>query len=188
MRKEFIRICRRAVERGMQLSSGGNISVRLGDGRFLAKPSGISMSDLTEENLIVVDEEGKVLEGNRKPSKEFPTHLALYHARPGIGAVTHYHPPHATAYAVAEKTPELLTVHARRTFGMLPLVPPAAEGSPELSRSLIELLEKMPESKAALLAGHGVLTWSGSLAESQNLAELVEETAWVAFLVRQINA
>lgn len=184
-RKEFLRICRRAVEMGMQVSTGGNLSMRLPKDLFLVKPSGISLYDLSEQNLLITDTLGETVEGSGKPTKEIGTHLSVYRARTDIGGVVHYHPPYATAYAVCGRPIPLLTVHAERILGMIPVIPPGAEGSEALA-SLVGETFSNPLVKVVLLAGHGILAGGTNLVEAQNLAELVEESAKIAYLSERL--
>ena len=186
-RAQFIAICQRAFALGLQLSTGGNLSLRLGLDHFLVKPSGLSLVELTEADLVICDGQGKVLQGQRPPTKEMDSHLALYGLRPRVGAVVHYHAPHATAWAVAGRAPDLPTVHARRILGRLPLLAPPAEGGQELAGPVRKGFAD-PGVKAALLAGHGLIAVGANLREAQNLAELVEESARVAWLAAQIPA
>ena len=120
-RSAFIAAARRAVSAGLQVSTGGNLSARVADRRFLVKPSGFSLAELEEADLLVVDASGDVVEGSGKPTKEIRSHLGIYLAREDVGAVVHYHPPYSTAYAVCGREIPLKTVHARRILGRIPL-------------------------------------------------------------------
>jgi L-ribulose-5-phosphate 4-epimerase len=184
-RKLFLRICRRAFETGLQVSTGGNLSMMLGRDVFLVKPSGISLYDLEEADLLITDPAGKTVEGSGKPTKEIGTHLSIYRARPDVGGVAHYHPPYATAYAVRGKTIPLLTVHARRILETVPVISPGPEGSEALSLEVQQTFAN-PRIKVALLAGHGILAAGADLVEAQNLAELAEETAKIAYLSEKL--
>lgn len=184
-RKAFLRVCRRAFEAGLQVSTGGNLSLKLPGGLYLVKPSGIALYDLTAEDLLLADAAGKTVAGSGKPTKEIGTHLSIYRRRADVGGVVHYHPPYATAFAVHARTIPLLTVHAERILGSLPVIPPGPEGSEILGRQVEETFAD-PRIKAALLAGHGILAAGRDLTEAQNLAELVEETAKVAFLADRL--
>lgn len=184
-RKEFLQVCRRAVEMGMQVSTGGNLSMKLRKDLFLVKPSGISLYDLSEQDLLVTDASGETVEGSGKPTKELGTHLSVYRVRTDVGGVTHYHPPYATAYAVRGKSIPLLTVHAERILGMIPVIPRGAEGSEALA-SLVQETFSNPLVKVVLLAGHGILATGTNLVEAQNLAELVEESAKIAYLSERL--
>jgi L-ribulose-5-phosphate 4-epimerase len=180
-RKEFIRICHRALQMGLQVSTGGNLSMRLQDSLFLVKPSGIALFDLREEDLLVTDVSGKPLEGGGKPTKEINTHLGIYSIRPDVRGVVHYHPPYSTTYAVCRKEIPLKTVHARRILGKIPVVPPAPEGSEALAESIQSVFGDK-SVHAALLFDHGVIAAGSSLTKAQNLAELVEESARIAYM------
>lgn len=173
--------CRRAFNLGLQMSTGGNISLRLDSGYLLVKPSGLSLCELEPDHLLVCDDQGQVVQGAGKPTKELRSHLAIYEARPEVSAVVHYHPPHATAYAVSRREIPLLTVHAKRILGRVPLVEAVGEGSEELASAVGKTFAS-PEVKAALLAEHGIIAVGESLRKAQNLAELVEECARVALL------
>lgn len=184
-RKLFLRICRRAFETGLQVSTGGNLSMILGSDIFLVKPSGISLYDLQESDLLITDLSGKTVEGSGKATKEIATHLSIYRVRPDIGGVVHYHPPYATAYAVQAKSIPLLTVHAERILGTIPVIPPCEEGSEALGLEVQKTFAN-PRIKVALLAEHGILAAGVDLTEAQNLAELIEETAKIAYLSERL--
>jgi len=184
-REMFLRVCRRAFDTGLQVSTGGNLSMKLGDDMYLVKPSGISLYDLSQTDLLIVDAAGKTVEGSSKPTKEIGTHLSIYRARKDVGAVVHYHPPYATAYAVHGKSIPLLTVHAGRILGMIPVIGPGAEGSEVLAHE-VQTTFSNPQVKVALLASHGLLAAGADLLDAQNLAELVEETAKIAYLSERL--
>lgn len=180
-RTEFIGVCKRAFSLGMQISSGGNLSLKLDDDTYLVKPSGISLFDLEERQLLVVEKTGRVVSGEGKPTKEFTSHTAIYETRADVRAVVHYHPPCATAFAVRNRTIPLLTVHAKRIFKSLPLVPAAPEGGPQLSGSLREIFAE-PAVRGAVMGEHGIIAVGADLKDAQNLAELIEECARIALL------
>jgi L-ribulose-5-phosphate 4-epimerase len=187
VREEFIAICRRAFHLGMQVSTGGNISARLDRETFLVKPTGMSLYNLEERDLLITDQSGVVLEGEGSPTKEFNSHLAVYKARDDLGAIVHYHPAYATAFAVLGKEIPLQAVHAARILKKVPVVPPAKEGSEDLAKSLVEVFAHA-DVRSALLAGHGIVAVGNDLREAENIAELVEETAKIAFLSSQMEA
>ncbi len=179
-KQEFLRIAHRAVELGLQTSTGGNISMRCGD-RFLVKGRGCSFYALKESEISIVDIEGKNLGGSPTPSKEIHFHLGIYRARKEIGGVVHYHAPFSTAYAAKAVSIPLLTVHAKRILKKIPITPPAAEGSQELADQVVSAFRD-PEVRSILLAGHGLVAVGISLTEAENIAELVEESAKISLL------
>ena len=180
-RQEFIAICKRAFSLGMQVSTGGNISVRLDHKALLVKPSGLSLYDLRENHLLIVDPSGHVVEGQGKPTKEMEFHLAIYGVREDVGAIVHYHPPYATSFAVSGWEIPLQTVHAKRILRRVPIIPQVPEGSKALANTLKEAFSQ-PDVLAVLMTGHGIVVVGKGLREAENIAELLEETAKIAFL------
>ncbi len=89
-------------ERRLVTYTWGNVSgIDRSSGLFVIKPSGVSYEDMKPEDMVVVDLEGKVVEGAYKPSVDMPTHLELYKAWPEVGGIVHTHSPWATAWAQA---------------------------------------------------------------------------------------
>ena len=180
-RKTFIEICRRAFLLGIQVSTGGNLSLMLDQGRFLVKPTGKSLFDLHEEDLLICDPDGRVISGNGRPTKELNAHLKVYRVREDVGGIVHYHPPYATAFAVCGKEIPLKTLHAQRILGEIPVIPAEKEGSGALASAIEEAFSD-PNLRAVILADHGIMAVGTDLLQAQNLAELVEETAKIALL------
>ncbi len=185
-RQEFIAICKRAFRLGLQVSTGGNITVRLDPETFLVKPSGLSLYDLKEDHLLIVDPSGRVVEGQGKPTKEMGFHLAIYGVREDVGAIIHYHPPYATSFAVLGKKIPLQTVQAKRILKKVPIISAAKEGSDDLALWLRDAF-KQGEIYAVLLAEHGMVSVGAGLKQAQNVAELIEETAKIAVISSLIS-
>lgn len=185
-RKGFIKTCQRAFLLGMQVSTGGNISLRLKENLFLAKPSGVSLFDLKEEDLLVVDDSGKVVEGDGKPTKDLDCHLNIYRVRKDVGGVVHYHSPYSTAFAIRGRGIPLKTVHSKRILGKTPVIPPEKDGSDALAYWVGKTFSD-PTIHVAILSGHGIISAGTDLRHAQNLAELLEETARIAYLSQFID-
>ena len=181
-KREFIRTARRAVRLGLQSGTGGNVSMRAGP-HYLVKPSGKSLYRLTPADLILLDENGTVVSGEGIPTKEVRFHLGIYQSRSNVGGIVHYHAPHAVAYAVRGIPIPAFTIHARRTFPRMPVVPELQDGSQELADAVVEAFGD-PEVKLILLASHGLVAVGETLEDAENLAELAEETAKTALSVR----
>ena len=98
-RKDLVTFGRRLYEKGFVASTDGNLSARLPEGGFLTTPTGLPKGELSEALIASLDAEGRPVAG--KPSSEWPMHMAIYRARPDVGAVVHAHPPFATALACA---------------------------------------------------------------------------------------
>lgn len=125
--------------------------------------------------------QGEVLKGWR-PSEELPMHLRIYSVRPDISAVVHAHPPYSVACGFACEELTLHTVHSSMKLGRVPVVPVVPPGSQRLA-DLVAKAFGSEAVKAVLLRGHGIVTASETLREAYYLADLVEETAKVAYLL-----
>ena len=134
--KQIVTCCRRLWQAGLIAGADGNVSVRLGEDRFLVTPSGRPKSDLTTDDLVEVNARGERLDGFHKPTSELDLHLRIYRGDAECGAVVHAHPPTATAFASAGESidpdvlPEVVVL-----LGDVPLVPYATPGTPALAGS-----------------------------------------------------
>ena len=182
--------CQKAFRRGLVGGAGGNISVRVpGKTMALITATGISLGDIGPETIVLVNLDGRLLDGpaGMRPSKETGFHVCAYRLRPHLGAVVHLHPPHATAFAVRGMELPLVTDGAMLNLKHVPVVGHAPSGSPELHRIVEEGLKKYPEAKAILLERHGMFTMGPNLTVAFNLADLVEDTAKIAILAQSIR-
>jgi L-ribulose-5-phosphate 4-epimerase len=168
----------------------GNVSVADREqGVFAIKPSGVDYTQLSEVDIVVVDMEGRAVEGTLRPSSDTPTHRRLFQAFPGIRAVVHSHSRNAVAFAQAGRgIPCLGTTHADYFYGEVPVTRPM---TPEEVRSAYEwetgnvIVERFrgidpAEVSAVLVHGHGPFVWgpSGKKAVENALAlEIVAEMA-----------
>lgn len=176
---------RRLDALGFAPATDGNLSARVGPDRYLVTPAGREKGSLLPEDLLVVDADGRVLEGTGRPSTETRMHLLCYRKRPGVGGVVHAHPPVATAFAAsgapldAPVMPEIIL-----TVGPVPLVPYATPGTEELARALEPWIEG---HDAFLLASHGVLALGEDLREALHRMERVEHLAKVTLAARLLG-
>jgi L-fuculose-phosphate aldolase len=183
--EEFVRIARRAAELGLQSGTGGNISLRCDSG-ILIKAGGCSLYGLSEADIVLLSEDGTVLSGTRKPSKEARVHLGIYRDRPEVGGIVHYHAPFSTAFAVRGIPIPPVTIHSRRYFPRMPVVRELPDGSQELADAVVEAFRDR-EIRLVLLAAHGLVAIGKTLAEAHLLAESAEETAKIAFVARRLD-
>lgn len=180
-KKLVSQVARRAFDVGLQRYSGGNLSALTEDGLCVIKPSGVGYAECAPSSLMVVDLDGKSIEGKGTPSKDMPFHLAIYKARPDVRGIQHTHSPWATAFAVKGKEIPLLTLHAKAKLGNLPLIPLAENGETQGPKEVTPAF-KDKSVKAALMVRHGPVSVGSTLLDAQYLAELIEETAQIAFL------
>jgi len=180
----LIAMAKRCFVGGLQTNAGGNLSVRL-DARdaIVIKPSGVGFNECTRENLQVVQLDGTILSSAEglKPSKDLDFHRDLYRIREDINAIVHCHSPWATGYASAGIEIPCLTVQTIEKIGRMPLIPLSAEGGPQTEVDISPYF-KDPNIRAAVLANHGTIGAGKTLMAAQYLAEIIEETAQIAYV------
>ena len=171
-------VCRRLYQRGLTVSAGGNMSVRLNDDEILITPSGRNKGLLEEGDMIVVDMEGKPLtEG--KPSIETFMHLALYKKNPATNAVIHCHPLNCIALTMKGKMKTDLTPEGVILLGNVPMVGYYTPGTQEL----VDAVAAHADSKAILMARHGAVTQGKDLQDAYDRMEELEFQARLQMLV-----
>ena len=172
-------------QRGYVASNDGNISARLDEKRVVITPTGVSKGYMTPEDLIVLDMEGKVVSGTKKPSSEMFMHLSVYKHRPDVMSVCHAHPPYATGFAVAgiplDKCilPEVIIV-----LGGIPIVEYGTPGTAEFFQPVLKIIDKYD---AFLLANHGALTIGKDVVNAYHKMETLEHFAHIAFVAQQLG-
>ncbi len=165
-------------------------------GVFAIKPSGVPYSELTIDNMVVVDLEGNTVCGSLKPSSDMQTHRVLYKAFKGVYGITHTHSPYACAWAQARcDVPILGTTHADHTHKDIPCTLMMNEeqvtGNYEYETGIMiveTFKEKKPqEEQMVLVAGHGPFTWGKDALSSVYNAVVLEEVCKMAYMTRLIN-
>jgi len=184
-RSEMVETGRRLWMRGLVTANDGNLSVKLDEGRFLCTPTGVSKGFMQEADLCVIDETGRRVSGPTDPSSEIRLHLRAYATRADANAVVHAHPPHATAFAVAEQplTVPTMTEVVVSLVGA-PLAPFAPPSSEALAESIVPFIG---ESDAVLLAHHGAVTVGADLEEAAFRMETLDHYARILIAARQIG-
>lgn len=184
-RQDLVRFGKMLHSLGFVAATDGNLSVRLGDDRFLVTPTGFSKGMMEPEDMVVVDLQGKKLSGSYMPSSEIAMHLTIYRMRPDVGAVVHAHPCTATGFASAGiALDEPLCSEVVITLGEVPLAPYATTGTMELSDSLRPFI---PFHDAILMANHGVVTYGEDLRRAYMRMEAVEHYAKIVMTTRQLG-
>lgn len=151
-------ICHKMWQLGWVAANDGNLSVRLPDGNFLATPTGISKSFITPEKLVIIDENGDIVEAEEgfRPSSEIKMHLRCYKEREDVGAVLHAHPPTATGYAVAHIPLDRYTmIETVAAIGSIPVTPYGTPSTYEVPEAIAPYLQ---EHDVLLLENHGALS------------------------------
>ncbi|HIE2220068.1 TPA: L-ribulose-5-phosphate 4-epimerase [Serratia marcescens] len=183
---------------GLVTFTWGNVSaIDRQSGLVVIKPSGIAYEAMTLADLVVVDLEGKVREGHRKPSSDTATHLALYRAFADIGGVVHTHSRSATIWAQAgQPIPALGTTHADYFYGDIPCTRPMSEAEiagdyeGETGKVIIETFNQAgrdpQQVPGVLVYSHGPFAWGKDAADAVHNAVVLEEVAIMAMATRQL--
>ena len=172
-----------------EMSNGGNVSMRIPDtDLMLIKGTNVAFDEICEENLVVTDFDGKVVQGTIKPSKEGLLHGALYKAFPEVGAIMHCHSPYATAWATNHESLEFVTHHAQMKLHACPVIDTHSYVvSPEYFPEVIDAIRHVSGTNTFILRAHGQVAMGKTMRDATYLAELVEETAQIAVLSSAIR-
>ena len=195
-------VCQANLElpaRGVVLYTWGNVSgIDRKTGLVVIKPSGVPYEGMKSEDIVVVDLEGHVIEGNLRPSSDTPTHLALYRRFPEIGGVVHTHSTHAVIFAQAGKSiPALGTTHADYFYGEVPVSRSLTQEEVEedyegnTGKVIIEAVEQSGKAPlavpAVLVRNHGPFTWGKTPAEAVYHSVVLEKVAEMALHTLLLN-
>jgi L-ribulose-5-phosphate 4-epimerase len=185
------------VKHGLVIFTWGNVSaIDRESGLVVIKPSGVSYEEMRAKQMVVVDLDGKVVEGTLKPSSDTPTHLVLYNAFPDIGGVVHTHSTYATAWAQAGMDiPIIGTTHADYFAREIPctrmMTKEEVEGHYELETGhvIVERFKGInPEHvPGVLVCNHGPFSWGKDANEAVHNAVVMEQCAKMAQLALSIN-
>lgn len=180
---EMIRIGKLLYERGFVVATEGNFSVRLQRNQILCTPGGISKHRMQPDDLVLIDEKGNKLRGEREASTEILLHLKAYEQRPDISAAIHAHPPYSLALMLAGKAldkpflPESVIL-----LGKIPVAAFALPSTEEVPNSIAALVQK---TDCLWLERHGSFTVGKTLQEAFLKLEIMEQAARIYWLALQ---
>lgn len=185
------------VKHGLVIFTWGNVSaIDRETGLVVIKPSGVSYDHMKPSDMVVVDLEGKVVEGLLRPSSDTPTHVVLYRAFPGIGGVVHTHSTYATAWAQAGlDIPNIGTTHADYFHHDIPCTADMTEDEVkgnyewETGNVIVKRFEGISpdDTPGVLVKNHGPFTWGKDAAEAVHNAVVLEQVAKMAFIAKTVN-
>ena len=184
IRSELVELAQRMLATGLTTGTSGNLSARFGE-RVLVTPSGVPYDELTEASLVAIDLAGRPLGPGLKPSVDTPVHLATYRRRPELGGFVHTHSPHAVAFAIVGEPIPPLQIEAAGYLGgavrVMDYLPPADPSQAE------RVPEALGRDRAILAPNHGVYAVGETLAGAFATAQMVEDSARVAWLARALG-
>ncbi|HSO87998.1 MAG TPA: L-ribulose-5-phosphate 4-epimerase [Draconibacterium sp.] len=185
------------VKHGLVIFTWGNVSaIDRGTGLVVIKPSGVTYEKMKAKNMVVVNLDGEVVEGNLKPSSDTATHLVLYRKFENIGGIVHTHSEWATSWAQAGLgIPAIGTTHADYFYGEIPctrkMTKTEIEGRYELETGnvIVERFKGLNPDQipGVLVNNHGPFAWGKSAGDAVHNAVVMEEVAKMAFRSLHLN-
>ncbi|TET07814.1 MAG: class II aldolase/adducin family protein [Candidatus Thorarchaeota archaeon] len=170
-KKELLDLCLQMVENDLVIGSSGNASLRV-DEHVVISPSSVHYTEMSIEDMVVVDMNGDVIEGTRNPSIEMLMHLEIYAARDKALAIVHTHSIYASAMAVIqEPLPPILDEIIPKLGATIRVSSYAMPGTKDLAKNVVEVLESR---SAALIANHGAVCYAKTLKEALFLSIILE--------------
>ncbi len=156
--------------------TSGNISLRVSNDLLLITPSGIPYDELHPQDIPVIDLQGRLIEGNLKPSIEYQLHTMIYKTFQDIAAVIHTHSIYSTVLSVLRKPLPAINETLLMIGQLIPVSEYANAGSLELAKNVVECMKK---SRAVIMANHGLICAAGTLKEAFDMCETVERGAQI---------
>lgn len=197
MKERVLRANLALAEHGLVTLTWGNVSeIDRKTGLVAIKPSGVRYEDMRAEDIVIVDLDGKQVDGALRPSSDTPTHLELYRRFPTIGGITHTHSTYATIFAQCGRSiPALGTTHADVFYGDVPCTRCMtdaeifADYEAETGKVIAELFneETVGQIPAALVCSHGPFIWGKNAMGSVENAVVLEEVARMAWHTLMLN-
>ena len=186
LKEDLVRANVQLQENNLVAWTSGNVSGRDPEtGLVVIKPSGVRYEDLHRDSMVVLDVEGKVVEGRLKPSSDTASHLYIYRNRRDVGGVVHTHSRYATAFAaLGMPIPCVLTAVADEFGGPIPCAGFALIGGEQIGKAVIE---SIGQSRAVLLQNHGVFTIGPGPEAAVKAAVMTEEAAATVWMALQLG-
>ncbi|NVN96606.1 MAG: class II aldolase/adducin family protein [Bacteroidetes bacterium] len=185
LRKELIEVCHKAYQNKFVSAYDGNLSARIDSSKILITPSAKCKGSLKEDDLIVIDYDGNLIEGNAKVSTEAKIHLFAYKSRPEVQSVVHCHPVYASAFSITNNIldqpifPEVIL-----SLGRINICPYATPSTPEVPNSMKSFIA---HSWVLLLQNHGAISFGKSIEEAYFKMEKLEHFAKIMSVANQLG-
>jgi len=182
--QEIIRYSKVAFDRFLTSAVGGNVSIRDGDTMYITATN-TCLGLLSEEDIILCDLDGNVIEGNQKPSKETGMHLQVYRNRPHATCVMHLHPTNLVALTVKGSALDTTrTGPARNKLFRVPSIPFANTATEALERGIDDVMAEMKDNESIfVISEHGSVAFGETLLQCLASTDLAEDTAKVQMLL-----
>lgn len=186
IRREIIETGFEMIRSSLVVGTWGNISARIPDEDLMAiTPSGVDYETIEPEDIVLIDMDGSIISGEKKPSIEWQLHLAIYRARDDIQAIVHTHSTYATAFAIARKgIPGSAEDLVQIVGGDVKVTDYVLPGSKELGDQVVRALE---DRMACIMANHGCIATGRTLKEALKTAFVVEKSAQATIYAQSLG-
>ena len=165
--------------------SGGNVSMRMNDDKILLTPSGMDYEAMVPDDIVVLDTDGKIIEGDRRPSVDSEALLHIYNNMERVNAIIHTHQPYATAVGmVYNKVPFAVTTLANAVGGEVNVAPFSSAASLAMGE---ETVNNIGDSNAVILKNHGVITVGKTIKEALYAAVYMEDALKTFFIAKSLG-
>lgn len=185
IKRDIIDTALKLKEYNLIALSGGNVSVRTEEGHILITPSGMSYEGMVEDDIIVMDIDGKIVEGTRRPSVDTEPILYIYKNMPHVNAVIHTHQVYATAAGlIGDQLPAAVTTLPNATLGPVNVAPFSSAASLEMG---IQTVKHIDGKRAIILKNHGVITVGETLKKALYAAVYMEDAAKTYLMAKMVG-
>ena len=186
LRQDVLRHARQLTADGLAHGAQGNISaLDRASGLIAVTPSAADYDTMTAEDIVIVDRDGRVVEGRWRPTVEIPLHALFYRRRPDVASVIHCHAPYASGFAAALRPIPLVLLEAAACIGAeVPVAPFMMSGTPEFAEMMLDVVG---QGGAAVMGQHGIVVCGQDLHRAYATAIAVEDCARAYVLARQLG-
>ncbi len=186
MKKEILKTALQLKEYRLIALSGGNVTLRNDKGHVMVTPSGMPYETMVPEDIVIIDQDGNILEGNRKISVDTEAILYILKKMPEVNAVIHTHQVYATAVGLVEDVlPAAVTTLPNACLGSVNVAPYSSAADLEMGINTVKYINN---KRAVILKNHGVITVGGTLKEALYSAVYLEDVAKTYIMARAIGA
>ena len=184
-KKEILKTALQRREYRLITLSGGNVTFRKDEGHIMVTPSGMPYETMVPEDIVIIDQEGNTLEGNRKISVDTEAILYILKNMPEVNAVIHTHQVYATAVGLVEDVlPAAVTTLPNACLGQVNVAPYSSAASLEMGINTVKYINN---KRAVILKNHGVIAVGGTLKEALYSAAYLEDVAKTYIMAKAIG-
>lgn len=171
-KQDICEIGRRMYARELVAANDGNISIKVEENKLLITPTMMSKGYMVEDDIILIDYEGNVLMGSKKPSSEYLLHTTVYKNRQDINAIVHAHPVTVSAFAICSRPVDMRYMpEAIMSLGVFPVAEYARPSTRQLAQSIMPYIN---DHNGCILANHGAVSWAKDIYSAYYIMEQLE--------------